>query len=97
MKVIRGQIDIVDSAAQLDIQNIRAAINDLNESVQTITKLKANAELMHGRTGDAIVTKCSEMLARLDGMILQLKDTITVINKTVNWYHEKDEELRIRG
>lgn len=91
------RIDIVEAAAAEDIRNIRNAIQDLNESLQTVKQLEANAQAMHGRTGAAIANRSSVMGARITEMINQLNTTIALIQKTVQWYQERDEEAMIKG
>ena len=91
------RIDIVEAAANEDIRNIRNAIQDLQESLKTVTQLKANAEAMHGRTGAAIVNRSDAMITRINAMITQLNSTITLIREIVRWYQERDTEAAIKG
>ncbi len=88
-----GMVRIVDSAAQADIAKIRNAQENLNNSLASIQKLKANAAGMQGLTGTAIVEQSQKMESRINEMNSKLNATIVTIQKIVNWYHEEDRRL----
>ncbi len=88
-----GMVKIVDDAARADIAKIRNAQENLNDSLASIQKLRANASAMQGQTGSAIVEQSQKMEARINEMNSKLTATIATIEKIVNWYHEEDRRL----
>lgn len=85
-----GQITIDEAAANADIQKIRNAITKLEDSKNSIGRLKASASSMQGQTGTAIVEQCARLDAQVSGLIQKLNSSITYIRRTVEKYKEED-------
>lgn len=88
-----SQIIIDPSAANADIAKINQAIEKLTNAQRAVQNLNTRASEMNSQTGSAIVEKCSELNSQLQALEKDLNTTITLINKAVQEYYEKDADL----
>lgn len=92
------EIKIVKDAAQSDINKIREAIAKLEDSKNSVSRLKSASSAMRGQTGQAIAEQSEKLEAKIgdssSGLINQLNSTIKSINAAVQWYVELDVELQ---
>lgn len=86
-------IYIDESAANADISKIRAAITKLGDSQNSIKRLQSGAADMQGMTGSAITEKCAELDAKITALTEDLNYTITLIQRAVQEYKQKDAAL----
>lgn len=93
-KDANGRITIDEVAAQKDIANIRAAIQDLQAAKDSLTEIKYQAQSFSGRTATGIEESMVQLMKEYDKMILQLNDTVETITNTVEKYKKIDQELR---
>ena len=64
-----NQIKIQREAAEADQRKIRQAITKLEESMNTLRSLNANASGMSGETGSAIVEQSTRLINQISAMI----------------------------
>lgn len=88
-----GQITIDEAAANNDIQKMRRAIVQLEESKRSISILKGTASGMKGKTGSAIVEQCQRLENQVTDLTQQLNNSIYLIQKTVQKYKEEDHQV----
>lgn len=89
-----NKILIDDAVANQDKKHINDAISHLENSLNSIRSLKSEASQMNSKTTAAVVQKCEQLEREITNMISNLLSTINVITRTVNWYHEKDLEMK---
>ena len=88
----KGQLKMVDAAADRDKANLRKAKEELNQAKASIEKLRGTASGMQGKTGTAIVEKSKQLADTLNELNENLDQTITIINKIVQQVHEDDRK-----
>ncbi len=90
-----NQIKIQREAAEADQRKIRQAITKLEESMNALRSLNANASGMSGETGSAIVEQSTRLINQISAMINEnLNTSIQKIEQAVRYYEEMDERLR---
>lgn len=87
-------IKISTAAANRDIQNLKNANQQLEQSLKTITRLKAVAGSIQGQTGQAIIEKCQVLETKINGLMENITTSQNLINKVVNDYKEEDRRLK---
>lgn len=80
-------------AAYSDIDLINAAIERLNQSLNSLTRLKNDAASMHGETGQAIVDQSTRLINDINKLINNLRTSAGLVQKTVYRYQEEDKAL----
>ncbi len=88
-----GQITIDEAAANADIQKIRNAITKLEDSKNSLNRLKTSASSMQGLTGQAIVDQSVKLDKQIAALIEKLNTSASYIRKTVDKYREMDRQL----
>ncbi|MDO4418021.1 MAG: hypothetical protein Q4C02_07055 [Eubacteriales bacterium] len=87
----KGQLRLIDDAADRDKANLRKAKEELNLAKSNIEKLRSTASGMQGKTGTAISEKSKQLADALNELNENLDSTIMVINKIVQQVHEDDQ------
>lgn len=85
-----GQVTIDEAAANADIQKMRGAIEKLEASKNSISRMRASASSMRGETGSAIVEQCTRLERQLQSLTENLNASIRYIRSTVEKYAEED-------
>ena len=93
-KDANGRITIDDIAAQRDIANIRAAIQDLEAARDSLNEIRYQAQSFSGKTASGIEESSLQLIREYDKMIQQLNNTVTTITGTVEKYKKIDEDLK---
>lgn len=93
MGSVNGRIVIDPDAAAQDIQRMRQSIALLEEMSRKLQTLLGLAQMMRGLTGTAIVEKSQELMIRIKNEIENLETAILCIQRTVQKYEQKDENL----
>ena len=89
--LFRSTID--EAAANADIQKIRNAITKLEDSKNSLNRLKTSASSMQGLTGQAIVDQSVKLDKQIAALIEKLNTSASYIRKTVDKYREMDRQL----
>ena len=89
-----GRITIDEVAAQKDINNIKAAILDLQAARDSLNEIMYQAQSFSGRTAVGIEESSLQLIKEYDKMIQQLNETATTIANTVEKYRKIDEDLK---
>ena len=89
-----GRITIDELAAQKDINNIKAAILDLQAARDSLNEIMYQAQSLSGRTAVGIEESSLQLIKEYDKMIQQLNETATTIANTVEKYRKIDEDLK---
>lgn len=89
-----GRITIDELAAQKDINNIKAAILDLQAARDSLNEIMYQAQSFSGRTAVGIEESSLQLIKEYDKMIQQLNETATTIANTVEKYRKIDEDLK---
>ena len=89
-----GRITIDEVAAQKDINNIKAAILDLQAARDSLNEIMYQAQSFSGRTAVGIEESSLQLIKEYDNMIRQLNETATTIANTVEKYRKIDEDLK---
>ena len=89
-----GRITIDEIAAQRDIQNLSAAIENYNSAIQRLNQISSLTAEFKGETANTISE--STLLIRQDIEKLQsaITESIGFINTTVNKYQQIDANLK---
>lgn len=87
------RVFINDEAANADISRLREAILKLDESLNTVSRLRQTASGMQGQTGAAIVEQSVKLETQINSLKGNLNRTIKSIQNAISEYHEKDAEL----
>ena len=89
------QLHIHEDAMEKDITRLRNAKNDLDSAKNYISKLKAYAETMHGKTGQAISDKADILQADVSRLESNLDATVSAIQRARSEYEEKEQDIII--
>ena len=89
-----GRITIDEIAAQRDIQNLSAAIENYNSAIQRLNQISSLTAEFKGETANTISE--STLLIRQDIEKLQsvITESIGFINTTVNKYQQIDANIK---
>lgn len=82
---------INDEAAATDISRIRQAQQKLNESMESLSKMRNVVSTMNGNTGYSIDVKASQLIKMINDLNDNLSFSARRIQQTVNKYHEEDQ------
>ena len=93
-KDANGKITIDEVAAQKDINDIRAAIQDLQAARDSLNEIMYQSQSFSGRTATGIEESSLQLIKEYDKMIQQLNNTVTTITNTVEKYRKIDEDLK---
>lgn len=85
-----SDIRIIQDAANADIRKIKQAIAKLEDSQNSVSRLKSASSAMRGQTGQAITEQAEKLSAQIMELIGQLNSSIKTINNTVLWYQAQD-------
>ena len=88
-----GKITINEIAAQKDISNIEAAIDDLKAARDSLNEIKYQAQSFQGKTAVAMEESSVLMVSKYNALIDQLETTKSLISETVEKYRKIDENL----
>lgn len=83
---------VIDEAvARSDMAKMEQAISHLKQARQSIVRLMNEGEGMRGQTGTAVVEKSQELLHRIDRLIRQLQNSVSLLGSTVVHYQQIDD------
>ena len=89
-----GRITIDEVAAQRDIANIRAAIQDLQEARASLNEIRCQAQSFSGKTAISISDYSARLILEYDKLISQLEESESLINQTIAKYKKIDEDVK---
>lgn len=89
-----GRITIDEAAAQKDIANIRAAIQDLQAARDSLNEIMYQSQSFAGNTALGIEGSSRQLINEYDRLIGQLQSTVATISSTVEKYRKIDDELK---
>lgn len=93
-KDANGRITIDEAAAQKDISNIRAAIQDLQAARDSLNEIMYQSQSFAGSTALGIEGSSRQLINEYDRLIGQLQGTVATISSTVEKYRKIDDELK---
>lgn len=93
-KDANGRITIDEVAAQRDIANIQAAIEDLKLARDSVKEIRYQSQSFSGKTAIALEGSSGSLTAEYDKMITQLEETVSLIIAIVEKYRRIDEEVK---
>ncbi len=88
-----GNVNIDEAAANADISKMKQAKAKLEESMNSLNKMKSAVSSMSGKTGDAIDVKASALIGLIKDLNSQLDATMNLIRRTVQKYQEEDQRI----
>ena len=89
-----GKITIDEIAAQKDIWNLSAALENYNSAIEKLNQISAIAAEFKGETANVISESTIIIRNDIDALVSEISESIRFINSTVNKYQQIDANLK---
>ena len=89
-----GKITIDDEAAAVDIRNLNEAIECFTVVLSMINQMEAMTADFKGNSVNALAESYSVLRAKISALKNDSAETVDMINRVVERYHQIDKQLR---